>query len=158
MTLKVSSPADLSPVEPQLFELPHLHNGKRLVFLIRQLNLADVGVAQSAPPMMAPDAEGNRKLERAEADSAARQIREIARAGIVEPKLAFTAEEPGPRWDHLSAGNQMAVVDAINRMAGVSQSVDLGAAKRTAGFPDERRGKKDGADAAPPVRAAAAAA
>jgi hypothetical protein len=155
--LKISSAADIGRVEPEPFALPHLHNGKRLIFLLRQLNVADVSRASAGPPVMAPDAEGNRRLTSAEAIDTAMQLREIARAGIVEPKLSFDGE-PGARWDDLSAGNQMAIVNAINRLAGTDQSPDTEAAKRAAGFPAEPGGTKGGAAPDPKVRAGAAAA
>jgi hypothetical protein len=154
--LKVSAAGDIRRPAPELVELPHAQNGRKLVFLLRPLNIDELGRAEGGPPAMPPELDGSRKLTSRESLTAADTLREIGRAGIVEPRINFGPGEDSPHWDDLSAGNQGAVVTAIYRLSGIGQSKDGEAAKSTVGFPAEPGGKEHGAPRDPAVRAGAA--
>jgi hypothetical protein len=161
MTLKVSTATDVRRTPDELVELPFPQCGKKIVLRVKQLNMDEISLAQGGPPAMAPDADGTRHLSPRETQDAAAIFRAFARAGIVEPRFIFDpvdADAPGARWDDLSAGNQAAAVEAIQRLSGLGVSKDVEAAKRAAGFPAEPGRKADGAPVAAPLSAGAAAA
>jgi hypothetical protein len=154
--LKVSAAEDIEGAT-EVIELPYLQNGKRIAVRVRALDMLALAEAEAQAPSMASDGAGG-KITVEESRRLALRFRAVAKAGIVEPVLAFEPGEPGPRYDQLVAGNQAALVMGIYRISGVGQSEDAEAAKSAATFPAKRGRSANGEAAGSDLRAPAATA